>query len=229
MSGPRYAIYYAPPANADLWHFGSTAIGYDAVTGNDLPIPEVDGYAPDALAAMTADPRLYGFHATLKPPFHLADGKSEASLITAAEQFAAARSAFDIDLQLSAIGDFLALIPAAHSAPLHALADDCVSAFDPYRAPLTEADRARRLASPLGERQLRYLDQWGYPYVFEEFRFHMTLSGRLGAQDRARVAPVLAARYEAIRAPVSIDSVTIFVQSERGARFRILSRFPFAD
>jgi putative phosphonate metabolism protein len=228
MSGPRYAVYFAPLPDSDLWRFGSAAIGYDAATGAELPIPPVEGFSDDALLAATADPRLYGFHATLKPPFHLDAGVTEDDLMRAVAAFAAVRAPFTLPgLGVNALGAFIALTPDGRPADLHALADDCVRDFDRLRAPLTAADRARRLASPLTPRHIEQLDRWGYPYVFEDFRFHMTLSGRLDEAARETLLAALRARWAPLSRPVAIDAVTVFVQPERTGRFRILARMPF--
>ncbi|MEN3351695.1 MAG: hypothetical protein V7632_5330, partial [Bradyrhizobium sp.] len=77
-SHPRYAIYHAPAPDSVLHRFGSTMLGYDAASGDDLRFP--DGVTPD-WRELTQDPRKYGFHATLKAPISLADGKDEAGLI----------------------------------------------------------------------------------------------------------------------------------------------------
>lgn len=173
---PRYAIYYAPSPDSALHRFGSTLLGYDAVSGDELRFP--DGVAPD-WREVTEDPRKYGFHATLKAPTALADGRSEAELLDACAAFAGrARRIPLIEPVVDAISGFIAVIPAKLSDELQQLAADCVTEFDAFRAPLTQEDRARRRPERLTERQRDYLDRWGYPYVMEEFRFHMTLTGR---------------------------------------------------
>src|SRR3979409_89519 len=86
---PRYAIYYAAAPNSDLDRFGAHLLGYDAFTGDELPFPEgITEAAPD-WRDLSADPRKYGFHATLKAPFSLASGKTEAELFAACSAFAA--------------------------------------------------------------------------------------------------------------------------------------------
>ena len=165
---PRYAIYYAAAPGSELGRFGANLLGYDAWRGEDIPFP--DGVAeriPD-WRDLTQDPRKYGFHATLKAPLALAEGKTEAELVTACTGFADTPRAIPIIKPVvDAISGFIAVIPAQRSAELERLAGDCVSAFDPFRAPLTPEDRARRNPSRLTPRQRDYLDRWGYPYVME--------------------------------------------------------------
>lgn len=226
---PRYAVYFAPSAGGALWRFGSAWLGRDAETGAYPARPPAEGFAPQRLDELTAEPRRYGFHGTLKPPMALAPGRSEADLLAACAGFAASRTAFEAPPpRLAALGRFLALVPSAPSPELDALAADCVRAFDALRAPLTARELDRRRASGLSDRQDRHLRDWGYPYVMEEFRFHMTLTGGLDAAERERLAVIL----ERLTAPLSVeplpvDAVALFVQREHGAPFRILARFPF--
>src|SRR5712671_6421574 len=177
---PRYAIYFTAPQGSDLDRFGAAHLGYDAWSGDELPFPkDVLQTVPD-WHALTEDPRKYGFHATLKAPMALADGKSEAELLAACAAFADAPRHVPV---------ITPAVPAEASRELERFAADCVSAFDGFRTPLTSEDRARRNPSKLTPRQRDYLDRWGYPYVMEEFRFHMTLTGRL---DTTRREPILA-------------------------------------
>ena len=224
----RYAIYFMPDANSLLWQTGSRVLGYDAVSGEDRPFPDHPALAARPLADWTAAPRHYGFHATLKAPFVLREGATEAGLLAAAREFAARQMAFALpSLEVAALGRFIALVPAARSEPLQALADACVVDFDPFRAATTAADRARRLAHPLGARLEAQLDRWGYPYVFDDFKFHMTLSGPLPDDGRAVFLAALRAIYARIAAPLPIDAIAVFRQLDREARFTVLERLPF--
>ena len=224
----RYAIYFMPEEKSALWEAGSSILGYDAVCGKDRPFPAHPALAGRPLADWTAEPRRYGFHATLKAPFALRDGATEAGLLAAAREFASRQMAFTLpSLKVAALGRFIALIPADDSEPLQALADACVVDFDPFRAPMTAADRALRLAQPLGERLAAQLDRWGYPYVFDDFTFHMTLSGPLEAEHRALFLAALRDIYARIAAPLRIDAVAVFQQADADARFTVLERCAF--
>ncbi|PAY07790.1 phosphonate metabolism protein [Bradyrhizobium sp. UFLA03-84] len=222
---PRYAIYYAPSPDSALHRFGSTLLGYDAVDGRDLPFP--GGVAPD-WREVTEDPRKYGFHATLKAPTALADGRTEAELLDACVAFAGqARRIPVIEPVVDAISGFIAVIPASRSDDLQQLAADCVTEFDTFRAPLTPEDRARRKPERLTERQRDYLDRWGYPYVMEEFRFHMTLTGRLSDERRGPIVARLRERFAAIElATLAIDRIALFKQTDSASRFRIIGSWP---
>ena len=171
-----------PPApGSDLDRFGAQLLGYDAFSGQEQPFPDgiVTQSAPD-WRDLSRDPRKYGFHATLKAPMTLASGTDEAGLVAACEAFAdAPRPIPVIKPVVDSISGFIALVPGEPSAELERLAAECVSEFDSFRAPLTPEDRARRNPAALTPRQCEHLDRWGYPYVMEDFRFHMTLTGRL--------------------------------------------------
>ncbi len=224
----RYAVYFAPEAASPLWRYGSRVIGVDAATGADVPFLTTADLEPAAWSALTDDPRRYGFHGTLKAPFSLADGVDEAQLIDAATALAASHATFQLEgLSVAEIGRFIALVPVAPEPLLKALAADAVQSLDDLRAPLSEADRARRLTSPLTARQTAYLDRFGYPYVLDEFRFHMTLTGPIGdAALRARVRDRLAGTYATSvpSGPVIIDAIALYRQDRRDGRFRIIAR-----
>src|SRR5258708_1443415 len=193
---PRYAIYYAPAHGSDLDRFGAQHLGYDAWTGEDLPFPERVVQAVPDWRELTEDPRKYGFHATLKAPMALADGKSEAELLAACAAFAdTPRPVPIISPVVQSISGFIAAVPAEASRELERFAADWVSAFDGFRTPMTPGDRARRNPSKLTPRQRDYLDRWGYPYVMEEFRFHMTLTGRLETPRREPIVAMLQDRF----------------------------------
>jgi putative phosphonate metabolism protein len=224
---PRYAIYHAPAPASDLDRFGAELLGYDAFAGEDLPFPQdVLEAAPD-WHDLTSDPRKYGFHATLKAPFSLAPGKTYAELFAACAAFAATpRTIPVIKPVVGSISGFIAVIPAEPPPELIELAADCVREFDGFRAPLTEADRARRNPAQLTATQREHLDRWGYPYVMEEFRFHMTLTGRLGRERREPILAMLKARFAALElATLAIDRIAIFRQESAASRFRIVGQW----
>jgi putative phosphonate metabolism protein len=224
---PRYALYYAPPPRSELGRFGAHLLGYDAFSGKTLRLPvDIEQMLPD-WGELTRDPRKYGFHATLKAPMILADGASETELLTACENFAKApRPLPMIKPVVNAIGDFIAIVPSQHSLQLEQLAADAVRHFDSLRAPLTPQDRARRHPERLTQRQRDYLDRWGYPYVMEEFRFHMTLTGRLPAERREAVLAILRQRFAALDMnSLAVDRLALFRQSDAHSRFRIVRQY----
>lgn len=228
-TAPRYALYYAPAADSALWRFGSATLGYDAVTGADIDFAVAPGCEGLDWPEVTAEPRRYGFHATLKAPFELAPGRNEGALRAFTRNYVAGRPPVRLaGLSVNALGRFIALTPSEPSEELQRFAFDIVQAFEPFRAPLSEADLARRLQSPLTPAHRAYLEAYGYPYVGDAFRFHMTLTGSLPDEHVIPVKVGLAQAYaQALPAgPVQIDRVAIFKQQSRSSRFVLLDNIP---
>jgi putative phosphonate metabolism protein len=225
---PRYAIYFTAAPGSALDRFGSTLLGYDAYGGDDLPFP---AGLPADWRALTQDPRNYGFHATLKAPIALAEGRTEAQVAAACQLFAEmARPVPVIQPIVDSISGFIAVIPAEPSAELEVLAAEATKAFEPFRAPLSAEDRARRNPERLTPRQREYLDRWGYPYVFEEFRFHMTLTGRLPAERREAVVAMLRERFAATGiGTLAIDAIALCRQEKPNSRFRVIGRWQLQE
>jgi len=227
----RYAVFFTPLSDHPLTRRAATWLGRDACSGEDLDRPDGVGLTPEKLADITAAPRRYGFHATLKAPFRLKDDASEAQLISAFHSLCEAAESFPAPrLVISKLGPFFALVPAEPSASLNALADQAVRMLEPLRAPLKAADIARRNPDSLPPAQLSNLEAWGYPYVFEEFRFHMTLTGPVGDADAAKVEKALHAWFDPVLAgPVEISVLSLFIEPEPGVPFRILTQAPIAS
>jgi putative phosphonate metabolism protein len=230
-SFPRYAIYYVSAPGADLDRFGAQLLGYDAFSGEDLPFPDdLVRLVPD-WRDLTRDPRKYGFHATLKAPLPLEPGKSEAELLAACERFAGMpRPIPVIRPVIDSISGFIAVVPADPPTELERFAANCVREFDSFRAPLTPEDRMRRNPSALTPRQREHLERWGYPYVMEDFRFHMTLTGRLDAGRREPVLTILRDRFSAIGlTTLAIDGIAVFRQNDAASRFQVVNHWKLAS
>lgn len=228
-SEPRYALYVAPEPGSALAEFGAGWLGRDCASGEARVQPEVDGLSPERLAELTKSARGYGFHATIKPPFYLREGRSEQELIDAFAEFAASRAPFEVGLGLRSLGGFLALMMTPPDHRMNGLAADAVRDLDPFRAPPSEAELARRRASGLSPQQEALLVQWGYPYVMGEFRFHMTLSARLpDGPERVAIVAALTPRAEAVTAqPFRVDALALFKQEGKAADFVQVRRFGF--
>lgn len=227
MTGPRCAIYWAPPAASPLWAFGAAWLGRDAETGEVLaPAPEWGD--PAAHAAATAEPRRYGLHATLKPPFRLAAGHTRDDLVAALGRFAAAATPVaSPPLVLRRLGRFLALVPDGPAPAIRDLAARLVDAFDGFRAPAPPEELAKRRRHGLSPAQEANLARWGYPYVMDEFRFHVTLSGAHDAATLDRLEAVLAPRVAEFGThDLAIAELALFEQQDAGAPFRLTRRIP---
>ncbi len=224
----RYALYFTPPEDDPLTKIAARWLGRDVFSGEDLTLEPVSGFMHDQVTTLTSDPRRYGFHATLKAPFELADGQSEDALVEALGRFSADTRAFDIpSVAVGQLGSFFALVPEEPHRQLQDFAASVVEAFEPFRAPLSDADIARRKPEKLTDAQRANLIRWGYPYVMEEFRFHMTLTGPVEPDASAAVASLLHERFAAFCGrPLRISGLALCVEKDRGAPFTIHSWLP---
>ncbi len=221
----RYAIYWAPERGSALARFGADWLSWDAEAGEVRTPPQVPGL-PAPPAELTTAPRRYGFHATLKAPFRLRDGESPEALAAAVAALAAAEAPFDLPpLTIAALGPFLALVLSEPCPRLDRLAASCVMGLDGFRAAMEPAERAQRAAG-LDAVETTMLDRWGYPFVLDHFRFHLTLTGPLDdamrRQTAAALAPVLA---PILTGGQRISEICLFGEPEAGP-FRLLQRFP---
>jgi putative phosphonate metabolism protein len=227
----RFALYYAPPRESAWWQAGCAWLGRDPETGGMLaPPPQPAGLA-QPLGTLTVAPRRYGWHGTLVPPFRLAPGVTPEGLYAAAEQWALRQTRFEANVEAATLGRFVALRPAdeAGEAALRDLAASGLRALGALRAAQTPAELAKRLDAPLTPRQRAYVEEWGYPYVFEEFRFHMTLSDSLNdAQTCAHLVDAWNAQMRSAPA-LPVAGAALFVEPQPGAPFALWRRLPFAE
>ena len=222
----RYAIYFAPAHGSPWWAFGAHWLGRDEREDTPLVQPSLAQITANELLDLTARPRRYGFHATLKAPFSLSGGHTSDDVIARVHTLAAKLNPVLLGpLQASCLGDFVALVPAQATDELLALAGACVIGLDDLRAPLTEADLARRGIEHLDARELALLQAYGYPYVLERFRFHFTLSAPLEPQTAQRVQQAVSAPVAQLNAwcPLVLDRLCLFVESAPGEPFKRLA------
>ena len=225
---PRYALYYAPRAEEALAVAASRWLGRNADTGEARDIVPMSDVSHERLCAIVADPRLYGFHGTLKPPIALVEGATERDFLDAVGSLAATERQIDVAaLELAELQDFLALVPSGRCAALQDFSDRCVVEFDEFRRPADEAELARRRAADLTQRQEDLLLRWGYPYVLEQGRFHLTLTGRVqDPRERGVIQGELRRRFMAfIDRPLAVRDLCVFRQPAPGRPFTVLARF----
>jgi putative phosphonate metabolism protein len=223
----RYAIYFVPPADSAIYRFGSSVLGYDCYTGERVAHPGEVVCGAASWDRMVEEPRRYGFHATLKAPFYLSSTCTQAQLIDALRGFAS--SGLPVPAIVPVIGlldNFAAVVPQDHERALDELAARCTTVFDPFRAPLSQQERARRMAAGLSQSQIENLERWGYPYTFSDFRFHMTLTGQLAADAQAGTLAILRRSFGRLCGceMLLVDSLTLLKQDAAQANFRVLSQ-----
>ncbi len=219
MSYTRFALYYVPPEGV-LADFGAAWLGWDVVRGRAADQLSVTG-----LDDVTMTPRKYGFHGTLKPPFRLAEGCTDIELERAVTDMAArCAPASCAGLELTALGRFLALTPTGDTSDLARVAATCVQELDRFRAAPSEAELERRRKANLSTRQEELLAAWGYPYVMDQFRFHLTLTGRVAKADVAHWMETVRAHLPELPAPFIFTEVALCGEREDG-RFELLHRY----
>lgn len=223
----RYAIYYAPRAGA-FADATASWLGWDAARGLAVAHPVLEGL-PEAVAVLTAEPRKYGFHGTIRAPFRLAQGVMAADVDAAVAELAGRlRPVRFPRLALRRMKGFVALIPEGDDSGLIGLGAQVVETLDPLRAALTEAEIARRDPARLSDRQREFVERWGYPYVMEEFRFHLTLTGNLPEPQAEAVAQVLGRWFgPMLPEPFVVEDLCLFGEDGAG-RFHLVSRHVLA-
>lgn len=218
----RYAVYFAPDKYSPWREFGARWLGRDECDNSVLPQPALDTLPPQLLSQVTEEPRRYGFHATLKAPMRLAAGCDETGFIRRLNTLAATLKPVALGrLRAAALGNFVALVPDTEPAGLQALAAACVRELDDLRAPLLEAERARRRVDRLDARAVELLDLYGYPHVLERFRFHLTLTGPVDENVAQAVIRAVSPEIERLNtaAPLSLDRLCLFVEKAPGEPF----------
>lgn len=220
----RYAVYFSPRPGA-FANRAAAWLGWDAALGQSVPQPELPGL-PAPVAMVTSDPRKYGFHGTIRAPFRLGEGVEAERLFGAVASLANRLPPARCDgLHLQNLHGFLALTPMGDPAALMTLAATVTERTDDLRAPMTEAEIARRRPEQLSPRQRQLLDLWGYPYVMEEFQFHLTLTNHLPDDQAETVAGVLRDHFAPVLPnPFVIEDLCVFGEDMAG-RFHLLHRY----
>lgn len=227
----RYAICFTPPSGDPLALAAASWLGRNVFSGEAAEHPGLKGLGVHEIAFHTALPRRFGFHATFKAPFRLSDGSTEASLLRELMHFSGRMEPVALDgLTVGRIGDVYGLILDRPCPSVDYLAASVVQAFDGFRAPLSETEIERRNPERLSAPQFSNLNRWGHPYVMDEFRFHMTLTGPLLGRDFPRIEQALKAQFDPVLAePVVIGNLALFIEPERGAPFVVHSLHPLGQ
>lgn len=223
----RYALYFAPLADSAWWDAGSEWLGRCAARQRLLAQPSVAGVSAPEQQRLTQAPRRYGWHATLKAPFALAPGADLQALHAALRGICRAHQPFAMPaLKATRLDDFLALVPEGESHAIDALAGDCVTGLQPLAAALSQAELARRRAAGLSPQEDALLLRWGYPFVLERFRFHLSLTGSLRGTSPAIVEALRqdAARRFGALPPLRFDTVSLFAEPQPGADFVLVEQ-----
>ncbi|MBW8316940.1 MAG: DUF1045 domain-containing protein [Thiobacillus sp.] len=227
----RFAVYFAPATDSAWWTAGSRWLGRCAATNDALPQPPIDGIAPELQRQLTADPRRYGWHATLKAPFSLDEGVGLDGLRSALQTLAATFSPFDLPpLRVRRLGGFLALCADGDPDAINAVARACVTGLQTLAAPLSSDELARRRRKgALSIQEDALLVRWGYPYVLDRYRFHLSLTGDLNGVALNTVQRLERAARDTFEGlpPCRFDSLALYAEPAPGADFVLLERMGF--
>jgi putative phosphonate metabolism protein len=224
----RYAIYFTPSIYDPLSVAAASWLGRNVYSGEAPEAPSIAGFSRQELAFHTAVPRRYGFHGTIKAPFRLHSETSEAALLKALMLFASTATPFEIPrMEIARLGEFYGLAPSVPCEQMKHLAASVVQTFDTFRAPLSDAEIERRDPDRLTASQFSNLHRSGYPYVMDEFRFHMTLTGPIHPSLNARFEHALREFFTPLlNEPLKISSLALFIEPEAGAPLRVHSQHP---
>jgi len=223
----RVAVYFAPAPESPWWQAGSRWLGRCAATAAALPQTAIEGIEAELFARLTAAPRRYGWHATLKAPFRLAPRHGDLACVrTVLQGICSRQRAFELPLHLACMGDFLALRPLQTPPELERLEADCVQSLQPLAAQLGASELARRRHAGLSVEQEALLQAWGYPWVLQEFRFHFSLTGPLDGLAPVQREALLAGAARQFHGlpPCRVDRLSLFVEPVAGADFELLQQ-----
>lgn len=226
----RYAIYFAPDDDSELGVFGATVLRRHALDSTDWLNPAMPVEFPQS--SVWSDriqrPAHYGFHATIKAPFELSKGQVSDNLIADVADFCQSQQTISLDgLAPIRTNRYDALAFEIQPEALRQLASDCVMRFDKYRAPLTDADIVRRDPASLTEREIENMHSFGYPYILDDFNFHMTLSGRNDHNDADYLSWLRSLYQSMVTTTPLLDRLCVFYQPDRATPFVRIEEFQF--
>jgi len=220
---PRYAVYFSPATTSPWWVFGAGWLGRDECSNLPLEQIGVAELSSESLHALTVEPRRYGFHATLKAPFHLHENVTVEELMVRLGRLATQLKPIELGpLQAIKMDQFVALVPQTMGVELSALAQACVTELDDLRAPITALELARRNVDPADARGQFLLKKYGYPHVLERFILHFTLSGRITPRVAEQLIMAVKNPIDRLNqnSPLVLDRLCLFVEDSVGEPFR---------
>lgn len=223
----RFAIYFAPEINSKLHLLGSQWLGRDVNSGKLIKQPEIQNITSEYFYKITKNPSLYGFHATLKAPFHLNIKYTLNDLQDHIKRLCASMQPFNMYLTVKQVGQFLALVMDPKEKKMVKLASDLVKQVDHFRAPLQQSTIDKRRLSVLTRSQDSNLLKWGYPYVLSDFRFHMTLTEKITLPSARQQLENAASLHFApsLNDIIKVNNISLFYQKTIGADFYQIQRF----
>ena len=229
----RLAIYFVPDPDTELYQFASNWLGYDIRDAREIPYAKALLRINPQHEELVAPARRYGFHATLKAPFRLRDGENVEKIVEGLQEFSGRFRKFTVpSLQFRTFSSFTCLVPEIEQTEIKKIADQLVRDFDRFRSPLTQEELDKRMAKKVNARQIDLLRQWGYPYVFDCYRFHMTLTGTLPTDPvkKNEIQQQLRRYFEPVlKQPLCFNTISLVCEPDPKSCFVHVQQFPLGD
>lgn len=221
MKFKRYAIYYIPEMDAEFYKSGTKWLGWDVFTGKKI-VNNKDH--------ITKNARRYGFHGTLYPPFELKSKINFNDFEKSVDQFAKNKKAFDMGKgKITNLDQFIAICFNESEKKLKFFAADCIKYFHKYRKYPSQNELEKRRKIGLTKRQEKNLVEWGYPFVMEEFKFHMTLTGHLQDNEKKLIESKLKKIFiSSFNNPIKFNSICLLGEDADNF-FHFINRFYLSD
>ena len=227
----RFAIYFAPEISSNLHTIGSQWLGRDSSSGKSIKQPNIKGISSSYFYKVTKNPRLYGFHATLKAPFRLNKEFTLKDLCSQIQRLSTLSKPFSINLKVRELGNFITLMMDPNEQKMQNLASKLVENLDQFRAPIHQEEIYKRRMSTLTSSEDENLLNWGYPYVFDDFRFHITLTEKIQCRsDREFMASAASSHFSrSLDNPTTVSSISLFFQESSEADFLQIQQFVLGE
>ena len=224
----RYAIYYVPSENSELDLFGKCWLGWDPYKGVETTKSDLSKLPSfKKFSSLVLTPKQYGFHGTIKAPFRLKNEYTYNDLENKVREISKQIHSFYFDqLIIKKLGNFIGLIPT-NNLKINAVSNKFVEELDYLRDELSESEIKKRKPHKLTSNQKQMLFKWGYPYVFDEFKFHLTLTSKLNVVEIDDVLRSLQNILKQVNLnKISFNNICIFGQKS-DEKFYFVQRFNF--
>ena len=229
----RVAIYFLPKKNSSLENFGKNLLGRDINKKKKISLTRRQKYFInrgftyfDELKDYCEEPAKYGFHATLKAPFRLKRNVKTKNFYDVISHIAAQHSRFKIKgLKIVYSKKFTLITSRKPNKLLINLENDLVKHLDTFRAELNKTDIKKRIPDSLTIKQNKYLKEWGYPFVFDQFKFHMTLmnqnNNKLSNKQKLELEKLI---YKISNNVIEFNEISLLGENKNG-HFEEIKRF----
>ena len=229
----RVAIYFLPKKNSSLENFGKNLLGRDINKKKKISLTRRQKYFInrgftffDELKDYCEQPAKYGFHATLKAPFRLKRNVKTKNFYDVISHIAAQHSRFKIKgLKIVYSKKFTFITSRKPNKLLINLENDLVKHLDTFRAELNKTEIKKRIPDSLTFKQNKYLKEWGYPFVFDQFKFHMTLmnqnNNKLSNKQKLELEKLI---YKISNNVIEFNEISLLGENKNG-HFEEIKRF----